>query len=455
LLNINLFCYYTLVILLLPCDGALQYYCGKELKIKLIFAQAIGARSLDLTSKGIILKIKISGALLTCLLLSNYASAAEGLLGIQGMRIGAGGLYPDITITPFHDDNLTVAPSNEISTFGLLVEPHLAYELRGHKNRYFMDYLLSAATHEDSHSDDYIDNRFQLGYEYTPTKRIFLGIHGEYLDTRDPRGTGASEGSGVVQENPDEWHHYLVEGNVGYGGKRAKGRAELDLGYTNKSYDNNRTTTFVRDREDTYANARLYYRIMPKTSLVLEGRITDFSYDRAAVGVASLDSTTTKILFGVTWKSTFKTTGTAQIGYTEKDFDSSRRTDGDALAWEVGIEWRPKSFSIFNLNTSRDFDETNGAGNFIERDSIDASWSHQWHKLSPRLSTLVNIGYSQDNFDQVTREDEYLNFGVSVNYKMRRWLQLGAGYRYDERDSSSSAFDYDRNLLELFATVAL
>ena len=457
MLSINLFCYYTLVILLLPCDGAPQYYCSKELKIKLIFAQAIGARILNLTSKGINSKIKISGALVTCLLLSNYVSAAEGALGISGMRIGDGKLYTDITVTPFHDDNLTRAPSNEISTFGLLIAPHLAYELKVHKNRYFMDYLLSAATHEDSHPDDYIDNRFQLGYEYTPTKRIFLGIHGEYLDTRDPRGTGASEGTGVVLANPDEWHRYLVEGNVVYGGKRAKGRAELDLGYSNKSYDNNRTTTFVRDREDTYVRARLYYRIMPKTSLVLEGRTTNFDYDQDAAGVPSLDSDTSRVLLGVTWEGTFKTTGTAEIGYIKKDFDSSRRKDGDDFTWEVGVEWRPKSFSIFNLNTSRDFQETNGAGNFISKDSINASWSHQWHKLSPKFSTLVDISYSEDSFDQITtgREDEYLNIGVSVNYKMRRWLELGGGYRYDERDSTISAFDYDRNIFELFATIYL
>jgi len=401
------------------------------------------------------LKFKELGVLLVCLLLPNIIFA-EGLLGLQKMKIGAGRFSPDLTIQTFHDDNLTRAPSNEISTLGLLVEPHFAYELKNNKNRYFADYILSAAAHENSSSDDYIDNRFQLGYEYTPTKRIFLGAHGEFFDSRDPRGTGASEGTGVVQVNPDEWHHYLVEGNAVYGGKRAKGRAELDLGYINKSYDNNRTTTFVRDREDTYANARLYYRIMPKTSLVLEGRTTDFSYDQDAAGVASLDSNTSTVLLGVTWKSTFKTTGTAQIGYTEKDFDSSLRTDGDALAWKVGVEWRPKSFSIFNLGTSRDFNETNGAGNFISKDSINASWWHKWHKLSPKFSTLVDISYSEDSFDQDTtgRDDEYLNIGASVNYKMRSWLELGGGYRYDERDSTIATFDYDRNFVDLFATIA-
>lgn len=400
------------------------------------------------------MKIKELSISSVCLLLPNIIFA-EGLLGVQGMKIGAGKLYPDITVTTFYDDNLTRASTGEISTFGILVVPHLAYEIKNNKKLYFADYEFTTAFHENSSDDDYTANRVQVGYEYTPTKRIFAGIRGEYLDAIDPRGTGAAEGTGIVPTEPDEWHHYQVEGNLGYGGKKAKGRAEVDLGYVSKKYDNNRSQTFVRDRDDASATGRFYYRIMPKTSLLLEGRYTNTNYDNEQAGVASLDSSTSEILLGVTWRSTFKTTGTAQFGYIDKDFDSDAQPDGDAFAWEVGVEWRPKSFSIFNFNTSRDFDETNGAGNFIETDSIDASWTHQWHKFSPRLSTVVDFSYSEQSFGTITREDDYLNLGISINYKMRRWLQLGGGYRYDERDSTDNDFDYDRNLVELFANIAL
>jgi len=77
--------------------------------------------------------------------------------------------------------------------------------------------------------------------------------------------------------------------------------------------------------------------------------------------------------------------------------------------------------------------------------------------LSPKLSTLVDITYSEDSFDQVTtgREDEYLNIGLAVNYNMRRWLEISGSYRYDERDSTIGLFDYDRNLFELTANIAL
>ena len=416
-----------------------------------------GVHCLNLSSEGINLKIKISGVLLSCLVLSNSALAADGLLGVQGMEIGAGKIYSDLTIKTVHDDNLTSSAFDEQESFGLLVAPHLAYELKNNKNRYFMDFLLTSMTYEGSGVDDYVDQDYQLGYEYTPTKRIYAGIRGEYLKSHDARGSGQAEGLGTLQTTPDKWHHYLVEGNGAYGGKNAKGRAELDLGYIDKEYDNHRFRTFVRDREDTFANARLYYRIMPKTSLLLEGRFTNYNYDQDAGGVPSLDSNTGRVLVGVTWRSTYKTTGTATIGYIEKNFDSSRRKDGDEFTWEVGVTWKPKTFSTINLYSSRDFDETNGAGNFIQHDTIGADWTHQWHKVSPRLSSLVDFTYSEDSFDQAItgREDDLYSIGVAVNYKMRRWLEISGSYRYDERDSTIDLFDYDRNIFELTANIAL
>ena len=159
----------------------------------------------------------------------------------------------------------------------------------------------------------------------------------------------------------------------------------------------------------------------------------------------------------MTWRSTYKTTGTATIGYIEKNFDSSRRKDGDEFTWEVGVTWKPKTFSTINIYSSRDFDETNGAGNFIQHDTIGADWTHQWHKGSPRLSSIVDFTYSEDSFDQAItgREDDLYSVGVAVNYKMRLWLEISGSYRYDERDSTINLFDYDRNLFELTANIAL
>ncbi len=385
------------------------------------------------------------------LLLPSIASAE--LLDGQGIDVGDGArLSPSFTLKPFHNDNLTSAASGEIESFGTVAESNLVYEKESNTKRMFADYLISAAAHESSSADDYVDQRFGLGFELFPSSRYYLGIQGEFFDTHDPRGSGAAEGTGAVQANPDEWHHVKLESNFAYGADTAKGRAELDVGYIAKDYDNNRATTAVRDREDTYGSARFYYRVMPKTSLVLEGRVLEVNYDTQAATTTSIDSTTSRILAGVTWESTYKTTGTAQVGYIQKNFDTPARADGDDITWELGIEWRPRSYSTVSLSTARDFQETNGTGNFTKNDSVTASWVHDW---LPRLSTLVIFTYAENSFDQAItpRSDDLMTAGVSVNYDIRRWLALGAGYTYDERDSTVSTFDYETNKFEAFATV--
>ncbi len=385
-------------------------------------------------------------------LILSQTSAAE-LLDGQGIDFAGGKLSPEFTVNESHNDNLTSAGSSgEIGTFITTVTPHLTYELKNNKNRYTLDYLVEAATHEASHNDDYIDQTVTGGYEYTPTSKITAGLDFEYYKGHDQRGTGAAEGTGAVQSTFDRYHHYKIDANASYGAESAKGRFEVDIGHIEKDYENNAASTDVRNREDHYGSARLYYRVMPKTRALLEGRVAEYKYDQDAVGTASLDSTVSRVLLGAVWDSTFKTTGNASIGYIQKNFDASSRVDGQDMTWEVGVEWKPRTYSTFNFDTSRDFSETNGAGNFTSTDSITVSYTHEW---TSKISTLFSMNYSEDSFDQDTtgRSDEKLNIGASIDFEPRRWLKLGAGYTYDQRDSTLNSFDYKTNILEAFATL--
>tara|TARA_R110002074_G_scaffold262023_1_gene434279 strand:- start:14571 stop:15770 length:1200 start_codon:yes stop_codon:yes gene_type:complete len=397
------------------------------------------------------LDIKYSYGLTAFLLIYSQVSTAE-LLDGKGIKFAGGKFSPELMVKEFHDDNLTSANGSEIGSFGTLVQPHLTYELKNNKNRYTLDYLVTAATHYSSHNDDYVDQTVSADYEFTPTSKIKLGLETEYYRGHDPRGTGGAEGTGVVQNSFDRYHHYKIDGNASYGAKSSKGQIEIDMGHIAKDYDNNASATAVRDREDLYGSTRLYYRVMPKTQAVFEVRVAEFHYDLDAVGTASLDSTTSRALVGVKWESTYKTTGTAQIGYIQKNFDAASRADGEDFTWELGVEWKPKSYSTVSLNTSRDFTESSGAGNFTQNDVINASWKHEW---SSKLSTNLKMNYGENTFDQDTtgRSDDVFGVGASVDYKLRRWLDLGAGYSYDERDSSLNAFDYKRNQVEAFVTV--
>ncbi|MFQ5661080.1 MAG: outer membrane beta-barrel protein [Gammaproteobacteria bacterium] len=403
------------------------------------------------------------GGFCNCLFgLSLLASAAVSqaqttALGAQaggaGIKAGPGFIYPSVAFKTFYDDNLLDAETNELDTFGGVIAPYAAYEISDKTRRFVVDWLLEAGFYTDSNNDDYVDNTVRAEYAFQPTSRFYSALKGEFKDTRDPRGTGRAEGvSTVLQADPDEWHSFGVEGNLGYGSKQAIARVEVDAGFVTKEYDTNRAFTFVRDRDDSYGAARFFYRLAPKTSLVLEGRAVHFEYDRNAPGAPSLDSNVFRGLGGITWEATYKTTGFLKVGYIDKEFASGLRQDDNAVTWEVGIEWRPRTYSIVNIATSRDFQETNGAGDFIQHDMVSFNWNHAWLK---RLSSVVDFSYAKDMFDPTAREDDLINAGISINYNIRRWLTIGAGYHYRDRDSSDSVFDFHRNIYELTARITL
>lgn len=371
----------------------------------------------------------------------------------KGIPAGSGTFYPGLELGLSHDDNLLrTIEGSELETWIYSVSPYLAYELKDNTRRFMVDWRLDAGFHDDSGTDDYLDNTIGAVLEFQPTNRFFAGISGEYKDTRDPRGTARAEGLAIgrILRDPDEWHHFKVEGSMAYGLESARARLEGDVGYITKEYDNNRTLTAIRDHDDTFAAGRLFYRLAPKTSLVVEGRITDYEYQTTPVLGSTLDSVNYQIFGGVTWEALNKTTGTVKFGYIDKDFDSAVRGDSDAFNWEVEVVWTPRSYSVVTLSTSREFDETNGAGNLIESDIYSANWTHHWRD---HISSTVEFTYINDTFQPTTREDDLLNIGLRLNYDVRNWLTLSAGYSYDERDSNRNAFDYERNLFLVTADI--
>jgi len=377
---------------------------------------------------------------------------AEEEVDIIGLNYGPGRVLPDFRLKVGYDDNLTLESSNEINTFFTVVSPHLAYVVADSTRKFIVDYLLEAGFYEGSSIDDFVDNRIRASIDYTPTRRIFAALNTEYIDSHDARGTGRAEGGqGITQRSLDEWHQWGIGGKFAYGAARAKGRIEAEAGFLSKEYDTNRIFTFTRDLDDTYGAARFFYRVRPKTFALIEARIEDTEYDRTAAGTAPLDSVTTRYLLGVTWAATYKTTGAIKVGYIDKDFDSDLRDDGTGLTWEIGIDWKPRTYSVVHFETAQTFDETNGTGDAIDTTHILLSWQHSWKK---RFKTNVAFLYENSTFDP-NREDDFFKFRAGADYAFRRWLNLGARYRYENLDSNNNTFDYDHNVFEITADFTL
>ena len=377
--------------------------------------------------------------------LSNQPYAKD----INGIDFGPGRVLPSLTLKNGYNDNLLTQNSNTIATFFNIITPSLGYVLQDNKRKLLLDYTLSAGFFEGSHKDDYDDHKLSTTFDYHPTNRLFTSLNANYKQTHDGRGSGrADSGTGAVSPSLDEWHQWDVNGKVAYGTESSKGRIELESGYVDKKYDTNRLFTYTRDRAETFATGRFYYRMLPKTFLVTEIRARDYSYDTTAVGTNSLDSMDMTYLAGVTWLATYKTSGYVKLGYITKDFDSALRKDGSGFTWEMGVDWKPKFNSTVHLETSETLDETNGTGDFIDITNYKLIWTHFWRA---KIKTDLQFLYQNLKYDPVTREDNLYSAGISAGYYFKRWMSVDLGYRREKLDSNVPVFNYDENIIELTA----
>jgi uncharacterized protein (PEP-CTERM system associated) len=146
-----------------------------------------------------------------------------------------------------------------------------------------------------------------------------------------------------------------------------------------------------------------------------------------------------------------------RVGAYDREYDSSGRDDEDGFHWEVDIEYKPRTYSSILLHTRRVSEETNGLGSFIDTNEYGVSWEHKW---SLRSWTKLGMSVAEDDYVGSDRTDDRYRIEASYTREFRRWLDLSAGYRYENRDSDTReqdylGLDYSQNLYFLTATLSL
>jgi hypothetical protein len=226
---------------------------------------------------------------------------------------------------------------------------------------------------------------------------------------------------------------------------------ELNGGYSSRTYQNNRESTAANDHDTGILGGTFLWRVAPKTQLLFQGEWRPIDYDQPT---STLDSDETRYYVGARWDATALTSGSAKFGVLKKDFRSDQREDFNTSSWEVGVRWSPLTYSVFDLNTARQTEESTGLGDTIVSTRNLLTWSHSW---SRRVRTQILAGWTHDDYrgEGVTRDDDTGSLGLRLYYQFRRWLRFGAEYTYTDRDSSDSVFDYQRNTFSLTLSATL
>ena len=204
------------------------------------------------------------------------------------------------------------------------------------------------------------------------------------------------------------------------------------------------------------ASESLQYLLLPKTTLILEGRIAPTTYF-----VSGQYSIASYALAGVnqTFNPRLRMTAHAGAEYVANEnaisgstnqfmpfFDSKLSYNfgpASTLAWDV--RYGTESSGLANTNMSPTF-----------RTGLAAT-----HALTSRILLNLSVYYINNQYTNQSPSPDYSKNTVQVNfdvlYKINRFLSLEAGYSFSDVSSptQATANDYSRQVIFLGAAVAL
>ncbi|QJR15673.1 outer membrane beta-barrel protein [Usitatibacter palustris] len=354
-------------------------------------------------------------------------------------------LAPFIGAAIGQDSNLFQTRDNEKDSVFYVISPGFKIDARGPSLVLLASYLGGFGYYKDSRDDDYQDHTVRTSLDWLATREAAFHLGYDFLRAHDARGS-TDRPSG---NEPDVYELSTPTVLFAYGQKDARGRVEAWYSDGAKRYKNNREFTVGSDRDTKEAGVTGYFRVAPKTSILVEYRKTDLDYK---LSTSPLSGEEERIYAGVTWDATAAVSGTIKAGQLKKRFNSPVLEDFSGTGWEGLVTWMPRTYSKVDVYSYRQPVESTGIGTFVLSEATGVSWQHGW---SSYFSTEAGARFQKDKYQGNPRSDDIWSAGLKANYKFRPWLTLGAEYLYTNRDSNQPIYEFDRHIWFLTAVATL
>ena len=343
-------------------------------------------------------------------------------------------LYPSVFSGLGYNSNVGSESTNEVGSSMLILAPQLVAEMKNKGDRYTA--LVSGQTTRYASSSQDNANALELklaGDNYL-SSRARAGWSIGQINASDPRQAG-------IRTSVDKYHTTSLNGRLIYGAPEASGRLELDLGTLDKTYDNNRAVTERLDLNNNSVAGRAYYRLGTR-SLAL-GEIRNSRSKYASALAAASNNTERRYYAGLTWDATAATTGIVKIGRMTKDFDQPGIAGFSGPSWEASVRWAPLTYSVVDLQTAKSTSDSAGTGTYELRTSNDVTWNHQWNQS---ITSRVALGRLSTDFAGAGRKDTAINYALTMEYALRRWLKVGVDLAGTDNSSNIPNAEYKRSV---------
>jgi hypothetical protein len=378
----------------------------------------------------------------------------EGRISGEVMEKRGGYVHPSLSVTWYHTDNLYNTATGKKKDHMYVISPGIMLFVPGVKGtepdlerRYttYFKYKTDIERYQRYPSENSNSQLAEGMFRLNSKAGTSFGISDRFTNSYESRGLDKSSTLSEYQDN-------TFSTFVSFG---LSERLTLKATYANFFVDYFNAADKIRDREDNIYSGYLYYKVNPVTSTFLQYEYTSIDYDEDTLNVANAtrlaDSIKRNVFGGIEWKITGKSTGTLKAGHGIKDHRDGSRKDIEDFVCLGQIKHRFTPKTTLTLHASRRKEETDIATtNYIRSDTGGLVYSQ---KLSPKVSTTLNLSYQVKKYDGAInfngvnsfREDELFQGALALRLEFAKWLSSDIGYELEERDSKFTSYDYTTN----------
>jgi hypothetical protein len=365
-----------------------------------------------------------------------------------GVRVGSFDVKPSIEIYGGYDDNplrLTTPRGSGFTLFDARVTTQSnwsRHEMQSELRGAFTDYWQL-----ENNDRPEAEGRLRGRIDVTSQSRIEL--EGRAALTTEAAGTPDSITSAKRPPNV-----YLFEGQAGY--VQRFNRAEIGLRgevgrnkYQSAELISGGTLDLSDRNYTSYGMAlRGSYEMTPGVKPFLEAemdrRVFDHKVDFTGVERGSRGWAARA---GVEFGREGLLTGSASVGYAQRQYDDPTLDDISGLLVDASLVWHATALTKVTLRAESEIGETTLAGaSGVFTHAASVTIDHAFRRW---LIGTVSVAYGMDEYQGAGRTDERWALGAALTYRFNRYAALRGEFRHEQLQSTAPGSDYTANIMML------
>jgi opacity protein-like surface antigen len=346
-------------------------------------------------------------------------------------------IVPSLKFEEKWDSNVFYDTSDEKSDFISILTPGIAAEAgfgKFDKHKAFVDYHVDLGMFAKYNDQNYGNHDLYGGVDLDFNK-YSLKTTDHFLFTSSRAGTDLDRR--VLRKENTIKTVFTANWN----------KMSWDVGYSNYIIDYLSDTLKGLDRYDNSIWTTGYIEIRPKTQVLFEYKYRNIYYPSTAA--SGRDGNANSAMVGLRGIISPKVTGIIKGGFKYQDYKNGQ--DFAAPIAEVGLEYKPTDRIDVNFSYLRDaIEATYTGGNYYAADHFLADLKYD---LGKNWLAKVSGKYQHNAYDKRAvgvakkREDNIFGVGCGLEYKIKEWCLLDAGYYYTQRASNIDTRDYDQHVI--------